>query len=32
VQDGDEYEHWQEDPLTIASQDGESGVQVLARA
>ncbi|UHD17815.1 histidine phosphatase family protein [Thiocapsa bogorovii] len=32
AQYGDEYENWQEDPLTIAPRDGESGVQVLARA
>jgi broad specificity phosphatase PhoE len=32
AQYGDEYEHWQEDPLTIAPRDGESGIQVLARA
>lgn len=31
-QNGDEYDNWQEDPLTIAPRDGESGVQVLARA
>jgi len=29
---GDEYEAWQEDPLTIAPTGGESGIQVLARA
>ena len=28
----DEYEAWQEDPLTIAPAGGESGIQVLARA
>jgi probable phosphoglycerate mutase len=28
----DEYEAWQEDPLTIAPTGGESGIQVLARA
>ncbi|NEX22918.1 histidine phosphatase family protein [Thiorhodococcus mannitoliphagus] len=28
----DEYDAWQEDPLTIAPAGGESGVQVLARA
>jgi len=28
----DEYEAWQEDPLTIAPEGGESGIQVLARA
>ncbi len=27
-----EYDAWQEDPLTVAPQGGESGVQVLARA
>lgn len=27
-----EYDAWQEDPLTIAPQGGESGIQVLARA
>jgi len=27
-----EYEAWQEDPLTIAPEGGESGIQVLARA
>lgn len=27
----DEYKAWQEDPLTIAPQGGESGIQVLAR-
>uniref|UniRef100_UPI0035939351 histidine phosphatase family protein n=1 Tax=Thiocapsa sp. TaxID=2024551 RepID=UPI0035939351 len=32
AQCGDEYDNWQEDPLTIAPRDGESGVQVLARA
>lgn len=32
AQYGEEYEDWQEDPLTIAPRDGESGVQVLARA
>lgn len=29
---GDEYDAWQEDPLTIAPEGGESGIQVLARA
>lgn len=28
----DEYDAWQEDPLTIAPAGGESGIQVLARA
>ena len=28
----DEYQTWQEDPLTIAPKGGESGIQVLARA
>lgn len=28
----EEYEAWEEDPLTIAPAGGESGVQVLARA
>ena len=28
----EEYDAWQEDPLTVAPQGGESGVQVLARA
>jgi probable phosphoglycerate mutase len=28
----EEYDAWQEDPLTIAPQGGESGIQVLARA
>jgi broad specificity phosphatase PhoE len=28
----EEYEAWQEDPLTIAPTGGESGIQVLARA
>lgn len=32
AQYGDEYDNWQEDPLTIAPRGGESGVQVLARA
>jgi probable phosphoglycerate mutase len=32
AQYGDEYEDWQEDPLTVAPRGGESGVQVLARA
>jgi probable phosphoglycerate mutase len=27
-----EYDAWQEDPLTVAPQGGESGIQVLARA
>ncbi len=27
----DEYDAWQEDPLTIAPQGGESGIQVLSR-
>lgn len=27
-----EYDAWQEDPLTIAPEGGESGIQVLARA
>ncbi len=27
-----EYDAWQEDPLTIGPQGGESGIQVLARA
>jgi probable phosphoglycerate mutase len=29
---GNEYEAWQEDPLTIGPAGGESGIQVLARA
>jgi hypothetical protein len=29
---GDQYDAWQEDPLTIAPQGGESGIDVLARA
>ena len=28
----EEYDAWQEDPLTVAPQGGESGIQVLARA
>lgn len=32
AQYGDEYEDWQEDPLTMAPRGGESGVQLLARA
>jgi len=28
----EEYDAWQEDPLTIAPDGGESGIQVLARA
>ncbi len=28
----EEYDAWQEDPLTVAPQGGESGVQVIARA
>jgi broad specificity phosphatase PhoE len=28
----EEYDAWQEDPLTVAPEGGESGVQVLARA
>ena len=28
----DEYEAWQEDPLTVGPEGGESGIQVLARA
>ncbi|NBC49652.1 MAG: histidine phosphatase family protein [Gammaproteobacteria bacterium] len=32
AQYGEEYENWQEDPLTIAPREGESGVHVLARA
>ena len=30
--DGDEYNAWQEDPLTVAPAGGESGIDVLARA
>lgn len=29
---GDEYNAWQEDPLTVAPAGGESGIDVLARA
>ena len=29
---GDEYDAWQEDPLTVAPAGGESGIDVLARA
>ncbi len=29
---GEEYELWQEDPLTIAPRNGESGINVLNRA
>ena len=28
----EEYGAWQEDPLTVAPEGGESGIQVLARA
>ena len=28
----EEYDAWQEDPLTVAPEGGESGIQVLARA